>query len=199
LKENIFYEQISTMVNKYYIFVEKKLEMKKILAFAGSNSSTSINHQLLEAIGKEVQVEFELVSLRDYEAPLFGADLKNEQGVPDSMVALHDKMQSADGILLSAAEHNGSMAAVLKNTFDWLSMLEQKFFLNKPTVFISTSPGPRGAASALKHLVEIMPFDIVGHMSVPSFFDTVKDGEIASSVKGDVVALIRTLETTINQ
>jgi NAD(P)H-dependent FMN reductase len=174
--------------------------MKKILAFAGSNSSTSINHQLLEALGKEVEVEFELISLRDYVAPLYGVDLENEQGIPESMNSLMEKMKTADGLLVSAAEHNGSMAAVLKNTFDWLSKLEQKFFLNKPTVFISTSPGPRGAASSLKHLVEIMPHrgaNIVGHMSVPSFFDNVKDGEIESSVKRELVALIRTLETTI--
>lgn len=176
--------------------------MKKILAFAGSNSSASINHQLLEVLGKEVEVEFELISLRDYEAPLFGVDLKTEQGVPASMEQLHEKMKSADGLLVSAAEHNGSMAAVLKNTFDWLSMLEQKFFMEKPTVFLSTSPGPRGGASSLKHLVEIMPFrgaEIVGHMSVPSFFDTIKDGEIQSEVKEQLITLIRTLETTINQ
>mgnify|MGYP000196318053 CR=1 FL=1 len=176
--------------------------MKKILAFAGSNSSTSINHQLLEALGKEVEVNFELISLCDYGAPLFGVDLKNEQGVPESMQSLHEKMKSADGLIVSAAEHNGSMAAVLKNTFDWLSMLEKKFFLHKPTLFISTSPGPRGAASSLKHLVEIMPFrgaEIVGHKSVPSFYDTVVDGEIRGEIKDELVALIRTLETTINQ
>ncbi len=176
--------------------------MKKILAFAGSNSSTSINHQLLEVLAKEVTVEFELISLRDYEAPLFGVDLKNEQGVPESMSLLMEKMKSADGLIVSAAEHNGSMAAVLKNTFDWLSMLEQKFLLNKPTVFLSTSPGPRGAASSLGHLVEIMPFrgaDIVGHMSVPSFYDNVKEGEIEPELKEQLICLIRTLESTINQ
>ncbi len=176
--------------------------MKKILAFAGSNSSNSINHQLLEVIGKEVEVDFELISLRDYEAPLFGIDLRMEQGVPDSMKAFHEKMQEADGLIVSAAEHNGSMAAVLKNTFDWLSMFEQKFFLNKPTVFFSTSPGPRGAASALKHLVEIMPYrgaEIVGHLSVPSFSETVVEGEIQGSIKDEIIALIRKLESTLNQ
>ncbi|XOV68304.1 MAG: NADPH-dependent FMN reductase [Fluviicola sp.] len=175
--------------------------MKKIVAFAGSNSSTSINHQLLQALAPEFKVEFELISLRDHEAPLFGVDLKNEQGVPDSMKSLHEKMKSADGLLVSAAEHNGSMAAVLKNTFDWLSMLEKKFFLHKPTVFISTSPGPRGAISSLKHLVEIMPYrgaEIVGSMSVPNFNENVKDGTIKAEVKNELVVLIRTLEETLN-
>lgn len=175
--------------------------MKKILAFAGSNSSKSINHQLLEALGKEVQVDFELISLRDYEAPLYGVDLKNEQGVPESMKLLHEKMKSSDAIIVSAAEHNGSMTAVLKNTFDWLSMLEKKFFLNKPTVFLSTSPGPRGGASALKHLVEIMPFrgaEIIGHMTIPSFSESVNNGELVPEVNEQIIPLIRKLETTIN-
>lgn len=175
--------------------------MKKILGFAGSNSSKSINHDLLEALSKDVNVAFELVSLRDYTAPLFGADLKEAEGVPQTMLDLHEKMKAADGLIVSAAEHNGSMAAVLKNTFDWLSMLEQKFFLNKPTLFISTSPGPRGASSSLKHLVEIMPHrgaDIVGHLSVPSFYDNVKDGNINEEIRTELVGLIRKLEETIN-
>ncbi|GAB5418694.1 MAG: NAD(P)H-dependent oxidoreductase [Crocinitomicaceae bacterium] len=176
--------------------------MKKVLGFAGSNSSKSINHELLKTLAKDFDVEFELISLRDYEAPLFGVDLKESLGVPQSMKDLHEKMNSADGLIVSAAEHNGSMAAVLKNTFDWLSMLEQKFFLNKPTLFISTSPGVRGASSSLKHLVEIMPHrgaEIVGSMSVPSFYDNVKDGNINEEIRNNLIELIRKLEKRINE
>jgi NAD(P)H-dependent FMN reductase len=128
--------------------------------------------------------------------------LKEAEGVPESMQSLHEKMKAADGLIVSAAEHNGSMAAVLKNTFDWLSMLEQKFFLNKPTVFLSTSPGPRGASSSLKHLVEIMPFrgaNIVGHFSLPSFYDNVKEGAVNSRFHAEILTLIRKLEETVNE
>jgi len=174
--------------------------MKKILAFAGSNSSTSINHQLLSTLIPHFEVEVELISLRDYEAPLFSIDLKKAEGVPDTIKELHQKMKDADGLFVSSAEHNGSMPTVLKNTFDWLSMLEGKFFLSKPTVFISTSPGQRGAASALKHLVEIMPHqgaEVVGSMSVPKFDEVLVDGKLDESIQEDLIALIRKLETTI--
>lgn len=176
--------------------------MKKILAFAGSNSSKSINHQLLQTLSSDFELDFELVSLRDFVAPLFSPDLLEAEGVPKSMQELQELMKSADGLVVSAAEHNGSMAAVLKNTFDWLSMLEQKFFLQKPTVFLSTSPGPRGAASSLGHLVDIMPYrgaEIVGHYSVPSFYDNVKDGELNATIREEIVALIRTLEEAVNK
>jgi NAD(P)H-dependent FMN reductase len=155
--------------------------MKKIIAFAGSNSSKSINHQLILASSKLTSnVVTEIINLRDFEAPLFGADLLESNGIPESMIELSEKMKSADGFLISIAEHNGSMTAVLKNTFDWLSMKEPKFLFNKPTVFISTSPGPRGAASALKHIVEIMPYrgaNIIGSHSVGSFSEKVADGK----------------------
>ncbi len=87
--------------------------MKKILAFAGSNSSESINHKFLEALEPCFSEHYQLVSLRDFEAPLFGVDLKNSEGVPESMIRLSELMQEADGLIVSAAEHNGSMTAVL--------------------------------------------------------------------------------------
>lgn len=176
--------------------------MKKILAFAGSNSSQSINHQFLKALTPHFQLNYELISLRDYEAPLFGIDLKNEKGVPESMQELHKKMLDADGFVLSAAEHNGSMAAVLKNTFDWLSMLEKKFFLHKPTMILGASPGPRGAASSRGHLVDILPYrgaEIIGNMGLPNFSDNYKDGVIEQNILDQIIPLIRTLEETINQ
>lgn len=165
--------------------------MKKIIAFAGSNSSKSINHELILAVSKLTSnIVIEIISLRDYEAPLFGADALDADGVPNSMLELNEKMQSADGFLISIAEHNGSMTAVLKNTFDWLSMKEPKFLLNKPTVFISTSPGPRGAASALKHIVEIMPYrgaDIIGSHSVGSFSEKVANGEFRHKEDKEII------------
>lgn len=148
--------------------------MKNIICFGGSNSSASINQKLVGYIANENKdlAAFEVVNLNDYRAPLFGVDEMKENGIPDSMKTLMEKFKAADAIMVSVAEHNGSITAALKSTFDWLSMIEQKFFLNKPTVFLSTSPGPRGAASALKHMVEIMPYrgaDIKGSYSLGSF------------------------------
>ncbi len=174
--------------------------MKKILAFAGSNSSRSINHQFIEAAASLFAVEVEIISLRDYEAPLFGVDLKEAEGVPASMTALSERMKTADGYFISIPEHNGSMPAVLKNTFDWLSMLDQKFFHEKPTVFVSTSPGPRGGQTALKHVLDIMPFRgaaIVGSFSLGNFREHVKEGGLGEDIVEILTPIIRTLETTI--
>ena len=156
--------------------------MKKILAFAGSNSSTSINHQLILATSKLTsKANIEVISLRDYEAPVFGVDLLALKGMPESMTRLSKKMKTADGFIVSFAEHNGSMTAAVKSAFDWLSKIEGKFFLDKPVVFLATSNGARGGASALKHVVEIMPYrgaKIIGNHSIGGFEEKVVNGEI---------------------
>ena len=119
-----------------------KQETKRILAFSGSNSKNSINQKLVQATAELVESnEVEVIDLRDYDAPLYGIDLETEKGIPESMKKLSAKMGSVDGYIISTPEHNGSMSALLKNTIDWLSRIEQKAFQNKRTVFLSTSPG----------------------------------------------------------
>ena len=157
--------------------------MGKIIAFSGSNSSQSINQQFVKAAsGLLKDVEVEIIDLRDYPAPVYGIDLEMSDGIPSTMEALKEKMDGADGFLVSSPEHNGSMPAVLKNTIDWLSRMEQKVFQEKPTVFMSTSPGPRGGVSALEHLVAIMPYrgaNIVGSYSLGSFGEHVVNGVLS--------------------
>lgn len=156
--------------------------MKKILGFSGSNSPQSINQRLVYIVSKNViGAEVEIINLRDYTAPVFGVEEQAQSGIPTSIQSLHSKMQEADGFLISSPEHNGSMPAVFKNTIDWLSIIEMKVFMNKPTVFLATSPGPRGGASVLKHLLDIMPYrgaNIIGGYALGSFNEKVVDEEL---------------------
>jgi NAD(P)H-dependent FMN reductase len=174
--------------------------MGKIIAFSGSNSSTSINQKLVHAtVALFEKSEVEVLDLRDFVAPLFSADLVPDS-IPQSMRDLSAKMIGADGFLVSSPEHNGSMPAVLKNTIDWLSMIEKKPFLEKPTVFLSTSPGPRGGISALDHLVAIMPYrgaKIVGHYALGSFSEHYTDGVLDAESLEAIKSEIRKLEEAI--
>lgn len=153
---------------------------KKIIAFAGSNSNNSINQQLINAISKLVKdIEVEVINLRDYQATLYGIDEETDNGFPESMVDLKDKLAEADGYIISTPEHNGSMPAILKNTIDWLSRISRSVFNDNPTLFLSTSPGPRGGISALTHLASIMPYQgakVIGSHAVGSFGEKVQDG-----------------------
>ena len=175
--------------------------MSKIIAFSGSNSRKSINQQLINVISNVIEnSEVEVIDLRDFDAPLYGVDREIEDGFPDSMIALNTKLSEADGFIISTPEHNGSMPAVLKNTIDWLSRIEQKVFNDKPTVFFSTSPGPRGGVSALEHLVSIMPYrgaNVVGSYSLGSFGENVVDGKLNDEKALEIKKVLRKIENEI--
>ena len=58
--------------------------MKKIIAFAGSNSKQSINKQLATYAASLVEnVEVTVLDLNDFELPLYGMDYENEHGIPN--------------------------------------------------------------------------------------------------------------------
>lgn len=173
--------------------------MKKILAFSGSNYSKSINQKLVEIAASYVKsgsCEVEVISLRDFPATIYGIDEETESGFPESMVALKDKMHDVDGFIVSSPEHNGSMPAVLKNSLDWVSRQGGKIFNDKPVVFLATSPGPRGGASVLEHMVTIMPYrgaKVVGFHAVGSFNDKIENGDLIGEDKVKVQDLIEEL------
>ncbi len=49
--------------------------MKKILAFAGSTSSTSINKQLATFAAENLEnTSFDVIDLRDFKMPIYSAD-----------------------------------------------------------------------------------------------------------------------------
>lgn len=147
----------------------------KLLAFAASNSSTSINRQLARYAASMLPTsEVDLLDLNDYEMPLFSEDREKILGQPDQARAFHQKIVGADALLISFAEHNGSYSAAYKNLFDWTSRIDPKVFQGKPMVMLSTSPGAGGAATVLAAALGSAPYfngDVVASLSVPSFYD----------------------------
>lgn len=60
---------------------------KKIIAFAASNSSQSINKQLVEfTSGKLYNEDVTILDLNDFELPVFSVDLEKQSGVPENAV-----------------------------------------------------------------------------------------------------------------
>ncbi|MCG8475138.1 MAG: NAD(P)H-dependent oxidoreductase [Cytophagales bacterium] len=149
--------------------------MKKILAFAGSNSSQSINRRLLVYALRYVRShEVTFADIRDYPAPVFGIDHKEDHGVPETIKKLKTLFDSHDAFILAVPEHNGYMPAVLKNTLDWVSMLEKQFLGGKKVMLLSTSPGKLGGANTQAILKKLMPFwgaEIVTGYSLGNYFD----------------------------
>ena len=158
--------------------------MKNIIAFAGSNSKTSINKQLAVYASSLVKnVNVSILDLNDFELPVYGMDLENEKGIPDNAQKFLDTMKSSDGIVLSLAEHNGAYATVFKNIFDWMSRIDGKLWSEKPMLLMASSPGARGGATVLEIAKGRFPFmggNIVADFSLPSFFDNFKEGKLVN-------------------
>ncbi|MEL0613328.1 NAD(P)H-dependent oxidoreductase [Marinomonas arenicola] len=167
----------------------------KVLAFGASSSAQSINKTLATyAAGLIEGATVTVLDLNDFAMPLFSEDSEKEFGVPSEAQAFLDEIAEADLLVVSFAEHNGCYTAAYKNTFDWASRLVNKVYQNKPVIALSTSPGPGGAKSVLALALNNLPFfqaNVLGSLSVPSFYDVMKDGDIVDDkLKQSLVALM---------
>jgi chromate reductase, NAD(P)H dehydrogenase (quinone) len=118
----------------------------RILAVSGSLRRESHNTQLLraaiEAAPEGVEVEL-WEGLGDL--PLYDQDLDTGEPV-ESVRRLREAWGSADAILFSTPEYNGSVPGVLKNAVDWASRPVRESALTNQTVsVIGASNGQFGA------------------------------------------------------
>ena len=170
--------------------------MKKILAFAGSTSSTSINKQLATFAAENLEnTSFDVIDLRDFTLPIYSED-EEKNGFPEDAKKFSSLLDNYDGFILSLAEHNGSYAAAFKNIFDWSSRVEATIFRDKPLLLMATSPGARGGQSVLETGTE--RFSRMGakeliSFSFPSFYDNFKDGKVIND------QLLNSLKEQVNK
>ena len=159
----------------------------KVLAFAASSSSKSINKKLVTYAASLVDnAKVEILDLNDYEMPLFSQDREQELGHPALAQEFFTKVGEADIVMISFAEHNGSYTAAYKNLFDWCSRISAKVYQGKPMLLLSTSPGPGGAGSVLAAATNSMQFfdgDVKATLSVPGFHDNfdAEKGELSNA------------------
>lgn len=145
----------------------------KLLAFAGSSSKHSINKKLATyAAGLFENADVEIIDLNDYELPLFSVDKEKLIGAPPVARLFLDKIEAADILVISVAEHNAGLTAAFKNIYDWASRQNKQVYAQKPLLLLSTSPGRRGGQSALEAAKISLPYyggNIKATFSLPSF------------------------------
>ncbi len=171
----------------------------KVLAFAASDSSQSINKKFLShVLTKFDQHDTVLLDLNDYELPLYSINREKISGIPDAVVQFSNKLNESDLILVSFAEHNGSYTAVFKNLFDWLSRHKLKMFESKKMLLLSTAPGPRGGRGVMDAALSRFPIhgaEILGHFCLPKFqenFDSEK-GIINDELNREFNAVLKSI------
>lgn len=118
--------------------------MKTIIGIAGSIRAGSFNAALLRAAAELAPAgcAVEIASIK--EIPLYDGDLEANEGIPDAVTQLKDRIADADGLLLVTPEYNNSLPGVLKNAVDWLTRPAAdipRVFGDKPVAIIGATPG----------------------------------------------------------
>lgn len=153
--------------------------MKKIIAFGASSSTTSINKKFATYTANLFEnANIEILDLNDFEMPIYSSDKELAIGLPQLARNFYTKLQEAEIVIISFAEHNGAYTTAFKNIFDWVSRVNNKFLLDKSVLLLSTSNGVRGGSTVLEIAKNRLPFHgaiIKGTFSLPSYsanFDT---------------------------
>lgn len=159
----------------------------KILTFAASNSSKSINRQLVEYAASLIDdAEIETLDIHDFEMPLYRSDREEADGIPQLAHDFLSRVAAVDALIISIVEHNGAYSAAFKNLFDWCSRIGREVWQGKPMVLLSTSPGAGGAARALGIAESAAPHfggEVKATMSVPNFYEAfdIETGKLTNS------------------
>lgn len=128
--------------------------MANILCLSGSLRAASSSKAVVETIcdklaGEAIFSRFDIGSL-----PHYNADL---DPLPDTVVALKQAIEAADGLVIVTPEYNYSVPGVLKNAIDWASRPGYASVLKDKPVFIaSVSGGALGGVRAQAHLKNIL-------------------------------------------
>ena len=146
----------------------------KVLAFAASNSSKSINKDLIHYASTLLpSSDVDIIDINDYEMPIYSSDLEEAHGIPEAASRFLGKIAQADALLISYAEHNGNYTVAYKNLFDWASRKNREVYQGKPIIMLSTSPGAGGAKSVLSLAVGSAHYfagKVMASLSVPEFY-----------------------------
>lgn len=175
----------------------------KILAFAGSTSSTSINRELVKFVLKDFQDdEINLIDLNDFDMPVFSVD-REKKGFPDEAHHFLKVIEECDAIICSLAEHNRSYSGAFKNVFDWASRINVKVFQNKPMLLMSTSPGGYGGGNVMNTAKTFFPqfgADVKETFSLPKFYENfdMESGVIDPLMRKDLKDKISSFKAQIN-
>lgn len=146
----------------------------KIFAFAGSNSSTSINKKLVVfSLRSFPNDQINLIDLNDYEMPIFSVD-REKNGFPKEASLFLENISDCDAIICSLSENNRNFSVAFKNVFDWCSRINPKVFQDKNMFLMTTSPGGFGGGNTMNLAKNIFPAfgaNIIQTFSLPKFYD----------------------------
>ncbi|MBM6615864.1 NAD(P)H-dependent oxidoreductase [Desemzia sp. RIT804] len=127
--------------------------MKKFIGLVGTNSNKSTNRMLLQFMQNHFssKAEIEIVEIRDI--PVFNKP--EDKQIPEIVQVIADKIDTADGVIISTPEYDHAVPASLMNALSWFSYGIFPF-VDKPVMITGASYGTLGSSRAQLHLRQIL-------------------------------------------
>jgi chromate reductase len=159
----------------------------KILVIPGSLRTGSLNARLAAVAAHaiaQVGAEVTRISLSDFPLPIYDGDLQARSGVPKNAVNLKRMIGANHGVLIVTPEHNSSVPALVKNTIDWVSRVQDphetrgQVFRDRAFAIAAASAGRLGgtrALSALRLILTACHATVVPNQLALSFADEAYD------------------------
>jgi NAD(P)H-dependent FMN reductase len=173
----------------------------KILIIPGSLRTGSHNAKLAMAAADEfvrADAEVTRISLSDFPLPIYDGDLQARSGVPINAVNLKRMIGAHHGTLIVTPEYNSSMPALVKNTIDWISRVQDphemrgQVFREKPFAIAAASQNRLGgtrALAALRLILTACHAAVIPNQLALSFADEAYDDMDRLKNQADIDAL----------
>lgn len=133
--------------------------MLQLLGISGSLRAKSFNTALLHAAQTAAGSSVVLEAATLHGVPLYDGDVEQQQGTPDAVRALKERILASDGLLLVTPEYNNGVPGVFKNAVDWLSRPTPGLpdvFKDRPVAVIGASPGGFGTILSQNHWLPVL-------------------------------------------
>src|SRR5437764_14650849 len=173
----------------------------KILVIPGSLRTGSLNAKLAAAAAHELAqsgAEVTRISLADFPLPIYDGDLQARSGVPKQAINLKRMIGAHHGTLIVTPEYNASVPALVKNTIDWVSRVQDphesrgQVFRERAFAIAAASAGRFGgtrALAALRLILTACHATVVPNQLALSFAEAAYDDKDRLKHTADVEAL----------
>ena len=173
----------------------------KILVIPGSLRTGSLNARLAAAAAHEIAqagAEVTRISLGDFPLPIYDGDLQAKSGVPKHAVNLKRMIGAHHGVLIVTPEYNSSVPALVKNTIDWITRVQDghetrgQVFRDRAFAIAAASGNRLGgtrALAALRLILAACQATVIPNQLALSFADEAYDDRDRLKHPADVEAL----------
>ncbi len=143
----------------------------RVLVFAAALRAGSLNRKLARIVAERLAargIDVDHADFREFEMPMFDADLEAASGLPAGAARLLERIVAADAFAISSPEYIFSIPGTLKNAIDWTSRATPIVWAGKPGLILTASTssiGGQRCAWALR-----VPLEALGAVLYPDMF-----------------------------